>query len=100
MIGIYGNTRKVQLLYWQSSIQPNFFTDWNNWCAQYAAELRKGHDDVVQQNNERHEERQQEEEGQWQCRIIDSLLTFCNLDYSSTNTMVIRAMFYMLFTIL
>ena len=49
LIGIYGDTRKVQLSAEESSIQPSFFTDWNNWCAQYAAELRKGQDHTAQE---------------------------------------------------
>ena len=40
----------VQLSDEGSSIQPSFFTDWNNWCAQYSAELRKGQNHNVHEN--------------------------------------------------
>ena len=41
MVDVYSETRARCLTYKQYRIQPAFFTDWNNWCAQARSWLAK-----------------------------------------------------------
>ena len=41
VIAIYGETRLKQLTNKSFKVQPAFFTDWNNWCAQAREKLIK-----------------------------------------------------------
>ena len=40
-VDAYGDLRKKQLTDKQCHVQPAFFTDWNNWCANASQQLRK-----------------------------------------------------------
>ncbi|RMZ75408.1 hypothetical protein DV738_g5487, partial [Chaetothyriales sp. CBS 135597] len=41
LVDEYGNTRKRQLTDKACRVQPSFFNDWNNWCAQARSQLAK-----------------------------------------------------------
>ncbi|RMZ92194.1 hypothetical protein DV736_g569, partial [Chaetothyriales sp. CBS 134916] len=41
LVSEYGETRKRQLTNKSCKVQPSFFSDWNNWCAQARAQLAK-----------------------------------------------------------